>query len=433
MEAGIILFIIVTIIILLGSIGLIIYSAVRNNDATGATGVPPNSPSFPNTAQPPSNSKFQPASTANAFIGSAIALSEDGNVLAVGLPGNNGNVGGVYVYGRSAGNWSLQSGLLLGTGNVGAASQGQALAMNSAGDRLVIGGPTDDSNIGAVWVFDRINGAWTQVGEKLVADDLTGGALFGSFVDIADEANYIVIGSPADDSNIGCCHVFTLEDDAWVQMTDKLVGSGAVGPARQGFSVQIGDEGGAVIVGGPLDAVGTGAAWVFTRADDTWSQLGSKLVPTGLVGAGQFGYSVAISGTEANTIAIGAPLDNGSIGAIFMFSVEDSVVTQQGSKIVPTGTTGLPLFGFSCALSDIGRTLFVGAPGNNSDEGIAFSFIRNELLVWQQVADLKGNGATSGAQQGYAVGLSSDGTTGISGARSDTQGRGAFFVYIYSF
>src|SRR6516162_2860364 len=67
------------------------------------------------------------------------------------------------------------------------------------------------------------------------------------------------------------------------QSTLKLVGTGAVGPTEQGWSVALSADGRTAIVGGLVDNGNTGAAWVY---GDIWSQQGSKLVGTGGVGRG---------------------------------------------------------------------------------------------------------------------------------------------------
>ena len=50
-----------------------------------------------------------------------------------------------------------------------------------------------------------------------------------------------------------------------------------VGNSSQGYSVALSRDGNTVMVGGPQDDGGNGAAWVFTRSDTTWTQQGPKL------------------------------------------------------------------------------------------------------------------------------------------------------------
>ena len=78
--------------------------------------------------------------------------------------------------------------------------------------------------------------------------------------------------------------MYTRSGGVWTQQGQKLVGTGAVGGAEQGFSVAMSADGNTAIVGGIMTTHGVGAAWVFTRSNGVWSQQGSKLVGTGAVG-----------------------------------------------------------------------------------------------------------------------------------------------------
>jgi hypothetical protein len=90
----------------------------------------------------------------------------------------------------------------------------------------------------------------------------------------------------------------------FTQKGPKLVGTGAVGLADQGYSVSLSANGNTAIVGGFNDNSNTGAAWVFTQSNGVWTQQGSKLVGTGAVGPALQGYSVALSG-DGNTAIVG--------------------------------------------------------------------------------------------------------------------------------
>jgi hypothetical protein len=73
-----------------------------------------------------------------------------------------------------------------------------------------------------------------------------------------------------------------------------------------------------MIVGGPADNGGMGAAWVFTRDSRVWSQQGPKLVGTGSAGNGAQGTSVTLS-ADGNTAIVGGPSDNSNAGAVWVF------------------------------------------------------------------------------------------------------------------
>jgi hypothetical protein len=169
---------------------------------------------------------------------------------------------------------------------------------------------------------------------------------------------------------------FTRSGGAWTQQGKKLVGSGAVGKARQGMSVALSANGNTAIVGGWSDNGKTGAAWVFTRSGSVWTQQGKKLVGIDAVGSARQGMSVALS-ADGNTAIVGGPGDNpwdrsvpfglGAAGAAWVFTRSADVWTQQGNKLVSTGAVGRQ--GTSVALSGAGNIAILG--GFADDGGVA--------------------------------------------------------------
>ena len=98
----------------------------------------------------------------------------------------------------------------------------------------------------------------------------------------------------------------------------KLVGTGSIGSAQQGFSVGLSRDGNIAVVGGFQDNALVGAAWVFTRTGGVWGQQGNKLVGTGPVGAALQGASVAMS-ADGKTAIVGGKTDNIGVGAAWVF------------------------------------------------------------------------------------------------------------------
>jgi hypothetical protein len=91
------------------------------------------------------------------------------------------------------------------------------------------------------------------------------------------------------------------------------IGSGAGEPPLplgQGMSVALSAHANTAIVGG----WGAEAAWVFTRSGGSWTQQGKKLVGTGAVGKARQGMSVALS-ADGNTAIVGGWSDNSKTGA----------------------------------------------------------------------------------------------------------------------
>jgi hypothetical protein len=243
--------------------------------------------------------------------GRSVALTAEGNTAIVGGPGDNGSMGAVWTFARTNGIWTQQGDKLVGMGAAGSPQQGYSVALSADGSTAVVGGLSDSGNTGAVWVFTWSSAGWIQQGSKLVGSDAVGNAQQGSSVALSSDGNTVVIGGHYDNSGVGAVWIFTRANGVWTQQGSKLVGSGAVGNAQQGSSVALSGDGNTVIVGGPWpsDNIKPGGAWVFTRNSGVWTQRGSMLVGNDVVGTAYQGRSVALS-ADGNTAVFGGPDDN---------------------------------------------------------------------------------------------------------------------------
>src|SRR6516225_4323704 len=322
-----------------------------------------------------------------ASQGWSVALSGDGNTAIVGGREDDSGTGAAWVFTPNGSLWTQQGSKLIGTDAVGNANQGASLALSADGNTAIMGGPDDNFNAGtnsgagAVWVFTQSGGVWSQQGSKLVGTGAVGNARQGSSIALSADGNTAIVGGPGDHSHAGAVWVFTRSGGVWPQQT-KLVGTGAVGNARQGHSVALSADGNTAIVGGWADNSKAGAAWVFTRSGGVWSQQGSKLVGTGAVAAAQ-GWSVALS-DDGNTAVVGGPGDNSHAGATWVFTRSGDVWSQQGTKLVGTGTIGSANQGFSVALSGDSNTAIVGGYGDSANAGAVWVFTRSGGIWTQQ-------------------------------------------------
>jgi hypothetical protein len=191
-----------------------------------------------------------------------------------------------------------------------------------------------------------------------------------------------MVGGYNDNGGAGAAWVFTFSGGVWTQQGSKLVGTGAVGHAAQGFRVALSGDGSTAMVGGYNDDGGVGAAWVFTQSAGSWTQQGNKLVGTGAAGNADQGTSVALS-ADGNTALVGGPCDhtdpgyscdpgyNGpasftqGVGAAWAYTRSGGAWTQLGSKLVGTDAIGYAMEGFSVALSGDGSTAVLGGGWDN--------------------------------------------------------------------
>jgi FG-GAP-like repeat/FG-GAP repeat len=366
----------------------------------------------------------------SAEQGRSAALSADGTTAIIGAPGDNSGGGAAWVFSRTGGVWTQQA-KLNANDESGTGQFGGSVALSADGNTAVVGGPFDNSSVGAVWVFTRSGGVWTQQGSKLVGTGAVGNANQGTSAALSADGNTVIVGGENDNSQFGASWVFTRSGGVWMQQGPKLVGSSAVGPPHQGASVALSADGNTAIIGGLGDDSFAGAAWVFTRSGGVWAQQGSKLVGTGAVNSptpAEQGLSVAVS-ADGNTAIVGGPDDTTIAGATWVFTRNGGVWTQQGSKLVGTGAMNASLQGLSVAVSANGNTAIVGAVHDNSFTGAAWVFTRSGSLWTQQGSKLVGIGAVGAASQGISVAMSGSGTTALVGGITDNSNIGAAWVF----
>jgi hypothetical protein len=256
------------------------------------------------------------------FQGCSVALSADGNTAIVGGSGDNDGAGAVWVWTRSRGVWTQQGPKLVGSGAVKekiggqTVQQGTSVALSGDGNTAVVGGLGDGERAGALWVWTRSGGVWTQQGSKLVASDTVGTTYLGLSAALSADGNTAIAGSFDD-----AVWIWTRNGEVWTQQGPKLAGTGGSKYAGQGWSVALSGDGNTAIIGGPFDGDETGAIWVWTRSGGIWSQQGHKLFGSGAAGKPEFGASVSLSADGKTAIVGGYTVffDPKAIGAAWIF------------------------------------------------------------------------------------------------------------------
>jgi hypothetical protein len=136
------------------------------------------------------------------------ALSADGDTLAVAHVGEN--VDPIYVYSRSEGIWALQE--RLRTSHLGSERSfgGSAIALSANGDVIALGSPFDPSAAtgiggddqdtsaeasGAVHLFVRRSGNW-EYAAYVKASNTDAGDLFGLRVALSADASVMAVSAP---------------------------------------------------------------------------------------------------------------------------------------------------------------------------------------------------------------------------------------------
>ncbi len=426
-------------------------------------------------------------------FGVSVALSGDGNTLAVGAPLEDSSTtginstpdelaaesGAVYIYTRSAGTWSQQA--YVKASNTGANDQfGVSVALSGDGNTLAVGAYLEDSSTtginstpnelaadaGAVYVFTRAAGVWTQQA-YIKALNPGAGDNFGISITLSGDGNTLAVGAPLEDSsttgigstpdelapNAGAVYVFTRSAGAWSQQA-YVKASNTGGGDQFGGLVALSGDGDTLAVGARLEDSGTtgidstpdesaanaGAAYVFNRNAGAWSQ--QAYVKASNTGPGDVFGRVALSG-DGNTLAVGANGEGSSTtgigstpdelaplaGAVYVFTRSAGTWSQQ-AYVKASNTGAGDQFGALIALSGDGNTLAVGARHEDSsstgigstpdelapDSGAVYVFARSSG-AWSQQAYVKASNTGTNDQFGLAVALNGDGSTLAVGAQ----------------
>src|SRR5581483_4845501 len=211
-------------------------------------------------------------------------------------------------------------------------------------------------------------------GPKITGTGETGAGHFGYAVALSSDGDTALIGAGYDASKAGAAWVFTRSGSTWTQQGPKLTGGGETGAGQFGFSVALSGSGDMALIGAGADAASIGAAWTFTRSGSSWSQSGSKLTASEEVGAGHFGCCGVALSADGSTALIGGYFDNAGVGAAWQYTRSGSTWTQVGHKLTGGEEVGAASFGRDLSLSSDGTIAVVGGPFDHEAVGAAWMF-----------------------------------------------------------
>ena len=287
--------------------------------------------------------------------------------VIVGANGDNSSSGSVYVY--DANDLSAQPTKLTAFDAAANDNFGNSVAATS--DKIIVGVYGDESNTGAVYVYDVNNLSATPT--KLTAFDGASNDLFG--FSIATAADKIIVGAHGDDDNgssSGSVYVFDANDLS-AQPT-KLTAFDGAGNDTFGYSVAA--TANKIIVGAYSDDdKGTNSGSVYVYDANDLSAAPTKLTASDGAPGDSFGRSISAT---ANKIIVGAYADddNGSqSGSVYVYDAND--LSAQPTKLTASDGAMNDYFGILVATTD--DKIIVGAYGDDSNTGSVYVYDVNDL------------------------------------------------------
>ncbi|WP_445361003.1 hypothetical protein ACJJIL_01215 [Microbulbifer sp. EKSA005] len=396
----------------------------------------------------------------NNQFGWNLAISDDGNLLAVGAPLEDSggdqednltpDSGAVYIFSREDGEWTQQA-YLKSPDPQEAAEFGTALSLSDDGYTLAVGafkenGENDNFSAGAVHIFSRSNGGWVH-SARLQADNQGNNDLFGYALSLSGNGSTLAVTAPSEDGGLdgdsiedsGAVYVFRNEEGSWsqyayIKATDISEGLGF------GSSISLDDAGASFAVGAYADNAEAGSVYLYQLDGESWVE-DSKISASNPVTGDWFGFALNLSG-NGQTLAVGAPLQNGSnSGAVYIFSRKENA-WEQTAYLKASNPHVSAYFGEAVKLSDDGSFIAVGAWGeksysqglfgDNTDEsstraGAVYTYIFNGV-DWSSEAYIKASNTDSGDHFGGSVALSGDGASLAVGANGEDGADSGLFA-----
>jgi len=379
------------------------------------------------------------------YFGASVAVSDDGTIV-VGAPQRavqeNPSQGAAYVFARNGSEWLPQVPVLIAPDGARGDTFGLSVASANAGDLVVVGAPGHavgaNPTQGAVYVFARGDQGWTPQGQPLSSLDGNAADGFGGAVAVAGDT--ILVGAPFHEVNgnagQGAAYVFVRSGDTWLQQGPELVA--ADGRAGDAFGSYVALSNDTAVISAPIRHVGNnpyqGAAYVFVRSGEVWTQQGPELVAPDGGAFDQLG-PCALSG---DTALVGAPFHTiGSRpqqGAAYAFARQGEIWALDGPAWVAADGAAGDQFGNAVALTE--QRALVAAWGQrrgpNAYRGAAYLFERNGAAWEAEASPLSADDGAANEIFGTAVALAAD--TAVIAAPSHRIGanveQGAAYVFL---
>ena len=189
---------------------------------------------------------------AGDWSGWSVSLSADGNRVAIGARYNDENrnwAGHVRIYGLSGNSW-IQLGQDI-DGEADGDGSGFSVSLSADGNRVAIGTPGNDGNgtlAGHVRIYELSGNTWIQLGQDI--DGEAAGDQSGYSVSLSADGNRVAIGAPYNDGNgpdAGHVRIYELSGNSWVQLGQDIDGEAA--GDESGRSVSLSADGNRVAIG----------------------------------------------------------------------------------------------------------------------------------------------------------------------------------------
>ncbi len=201
------------------------------------------------------------------YFGNAVDISADGNTIVVGRRQNDGGgttSGAVTVFKWNGSQWVQKGGNILGYTSY--ARLGASVAISRNGNIIAVGSSNGvESYKGYVRVLEWNGTQWVDRGDTIGGEET--GMRLGTAVDISPDGSILVVGAPGARNQDGLIRIYNWNGTEW-QQEGEFVGTNN-GGGKLGSSVAINYEGNTVVAGEP----GTKKVYIIKKLNGTWQKV----------------------------------------------------------------------------------------------------------------------------------------------------------------
>ena len=308
---------------------------------------------------------------------------------------------------------------------------GSSVSLNGDATQLVATAPFEDShalNAGAIYYFTRSGSVWTQQ-QKILVPDSVENENVGFQIALSLDGNHFLVGSRIKNTYGGAVYYFKKENGTWVFKQTITNTSGTL-YQQFGHGVAISGDGSKAIIGAPADSPGdvdrAGSCYYYVRIGDVWSEV-SKIPSPEPELHSYFGASAGLN-SNGDVFVVGAyNKDDIGVdsGAVYVFTRINNTWSLEG-KITPDGLSANDKIGTFLSMNSVGDVVVVRG-GFFNPQGVrkyAYFILKKVNGVWTTVNTFEsGDGRPSiNTENNYLI-------SGIPYATGNVPSSGAILIY----
>lgn len=324
---------------------------------------------------------------ASEDFGFSLDFSDDGSILAVGNPIPGSTTGHVQIYRNNNGTWEQIGDDILNTTTTNSTTFGREVSISGDGITVAVSGPIINMpSEGEVVVYRNVNDQWEQIGNNLGGDPELD-VFFGWDLSINDAGTLLAVGILEAFGGPGGRVEFYEITDTSVNEIGAAI-SGSIPQSQFGNSVELTGDGSRVIIGASNQNFQPNYAEVYENVNGVWTQVGQQLFDFLESPLEEYGSDVDIS-SDGLIIAISDAADNSDDlaiidrGSVYFYTLGDDGDWELINQVI--GELGIEELGGSIAMDDSGRIVVAGSVGigdsNDNFVGGVRTYVNEDIII----------------------------------------------------